>query len=380
MKIKNLFFVLLIMLFGCREELFIDDIVNEKLLVVDGSISNSEGPFIINLSYSSLTSSPKKNPVANCNVTIKDNNGNIEELEEAEKGSYVTSTNFHGIIGSEYQLLIKTPEGKEYKSDFQEIKNIVEIDSVYAQLAYIHDADLPYDLPGYQFYISTKVAPNNNNYFLWNMAETYEYEVDNKLKYIETRFGQIIYNNPRYDTLNICWKTSFVNYFYTGKTTNLSTPAISDKPLHFVSTDSKKLSKKYSILVNQLRINKQAYNYWKNIENQMSDNNFLSTTQPFDIQGNVKNTNNPSEKVLGYFTVASVSSKRMFINRPNVPFYYPTCVVITDPRSISEYKRTHIAPFFFVEIGEGVYGISDEKCLDCRNQGGTPSKPDFWIN
>jgi len=368
------------MLFGCREELFIDDIVNEKLLVVDGSISNSEGPFIINLSYSSLTSSPKKNPVTNCNVTIKDNNGNIEELEEAEKGSYVTSTNFHGIIGSEYQLLIKTPEGKEYKSDFQEIKNIVEIDSVYAQLAYIHDVDLPYDLPGYQFYISTKVAPNNNNYFLWNMTETYEYEVDNKLKYIETRFGQIIYSNPRYDTLNICWKTSFVNYFYTGKTTNLSTPAISDKPLHFVSTDSKKLSKKYSILVNQLRINKQTYNYWKNIENQMSDNNFLSTTQPFDIQGNVKNTNNPSEKVLGYFTVASVSSKRMFINRPNVPFYYPTCVVITDPRSISEYKRTHIAPFFFVEIGEGVYGISDEKCLDCRNQGGTPSKPDFWIN
>ena len=380
MKIKYLFFVLVLMLFSCREELFIDDIVNEKLLVVDGYISNSAGPFVINLSYSSLTSSPKKNPVTNCSVTIKDNNGNIDELEETGKGSYITKTGFHGIIGKEYQLVIKTLEGKEYKSDFQEIKDIVEIDSVYAQLAYIHDTDLPYDLPGYQFYIDTKVAPNNNNYFLWNMVETYEYDIDNNLKYIETRFGELIYSNPRYDSLRTCWKTNSVNYFYTGKTTNLSIPVISEKPLHFVSTDSKKLSKRYSVIVNQLRIDKQAYNYFRNIENQMSDNNFLSTTQPFNIQGNVKNVSNPSEKVLGYFTVASVSSKRMFINRPIVPFYYPTCVVITDSRSINEYKRTHSDPYFFVEIEEGVYGISNEKCLDCRNQGGKPSKPDFWIN
>jgi len=382
MKIKFLYLLLLLLLIiSCREEFFMDDVKSEQLIVVDGFVTNDAPPYIIKLSLSSLTSEPKNIPFSNCEVIINDDKGTIEKLTEISQGVYSSSkTGVQGTVGNKYQLSIKTPKGKQYRSDPQEMKESIEIDTVSAELAYLQGVDFPYSLPGYQFYISTKATTTQENYFFWDMSETYEYDVDNELKFIETRFGEIIYSNPRYDTLKTCWKTNKVNYFFTGKTTNLEVPLITNKPLHFVSTETKKLTKRYSLLVNQFVIDKNAYNYWKNIESQISNDNFLSTTQPFNSVGNIKNVNNPEEKIWGYFTVASISNKRIFINRPIAPFYYPTCVVITDARSISEYKRTHRDPYFYVEVSVGEYGITAERCLDCRNYGGKPSKPSFWIN
>lgn len=381
MKIRYLYLFILFLLFSCREELFIDDIDNEELLVVDGFIANTPRPYTIKLSKSSLTSEPRTIPFTGCIVIIKDDNGNSETLSESQPGVYTSSiTGIQGVVGNKYQLSIKTSEGKEYTSNIQEIKEPIGIDSVYAELEYIQNVDFPKVLPGYQFYLDTKAAATKENYFLWTMSETYEYDIDYVLKYLETRFGDVIYSNPRYDTLRTCWKTNDVNYFFTAKTTNLDVASIHNKPLHFVDTYSKKLTKRYSLIVNQFIINEQAYNYWRNIESQISDDDFLSTTQPYNIMGNIKSGNNSKEKVLGYFTVASISSKRIFVDKPKAPFYYPTCLVITDSRSIYEYKRTHSSPYFYVEAEQGVFGIISKRCIDCRSNGGSLNQPSFWIS
>ncbi|MCD4834182.1 MAG: DUF4249 domain-containing protein [Bacteroidales bacterium] len=381
MKIRNIILILSLIVLGCKDEFLLDSKTYESLMVVDGLITNEEGPYMVKISRSLPVNHLEKIPYENCIVTLIENTGTTEILTEIEPGKYMTSeSGIKGVIGNEYSISIYTPEGKEYHSAFQELKELVDLDSVYAESTKLIDIDYPFGLPGYQFYINTKTAPTQENYFLWSMTETFEYDIDHELAYVETRFGDYLYNNPRYDTLITCWRTQNVNYIFTGTTSKLSIPQIAHQPLHFVGTDTKKLTKGYSALIQQYTIGENAYNYWQGIEEQSSNENLLVSSQPYTIKGNIENINNDEEIVLGYFTVASVSQKRIFVEKSYDPFYYNACLIITDILAISDHKKKFPAPYFWVKVDDGAFGITDKHCIDCRNEGGNLEKPEFWID
>ncbi len=381
MKIRNLILILSLIVLGCKDEFLLDSKTYESLMVVDGVITNEEGPYMVKISQSLPVNYLAEIPYENCIVTLIENTGTTEILTEIEPGKYMTSeSGMKGIIGNEYSISIFTPEGKEYHSDFQELKELVDLESVYAEPDSLLDIDYPFGLPGYQFYVDTETAPTQENYFLWSMTETFEYDIDQEIAYVETRFGDYLYSNPRYDTLITCWRTQNVNYIFTGTTSKLSIPQITHQPLHFVGTNSKKLTKRYSVLIQQYTIGENAYNYWQGIEEQSSNENFLVSSQPYTIKGNIENINNDEEIVLGYFTVASVSQKRIFVEKSYDPFYYNTCLVKTDPIEIRDYKKKFPPPYFWVKVDDGTFGIVDKYCIDCRNEGGNLKKPEFWID
>ncbi|MCB2196679.1 MAG: DUF4249 domain-containing protein [Bacteroidetes bacterium] len=368
--------LLFLLLLGCKEEFLLKSNNYNKSLVVDGIITNESGPYTIKLYFSSPASSPGKVPCENCNITLFENNSKSETLTETNPGVYKTSEDgIKASIGNVYYILIETPSGNIYKSEPQEMKFPVEIDTVYAKLEYKEDLNYVYGLPGYQFYINTKLAPYNNTYLLWTLIETYQYSNDFRLEYLfdgeewlYMNLGQL----PEYENLYRCWKTQNAGYIFTGNTSNLSIPKISNQPLNFVGTNTKKLQERYSLNVIQYSIDENAYSFWESIEEQTSQDNFLISNQPYNIIGNVKNTNTPDETVYGYFTVASVSKKRIFIDRPNTPFYYKKCAVMEDaPEPV---------PDFYVTDENGKTGQVLESCIDCRFNGGEPSKPNFWID
>ncbi|NOQ24110.1 MAG: DUF4249 family protein [Bacteroidales bacterium] len=382
MKISKLILILSLIVLGCKDEFILELDDFEPLIVVDGLITNEDGPYMLTISQSMPVNFLEKIPYENCIVTIIENTGITEILAEIEPGRYVSSENgIKGIIGNEYSISIYTPEGKEYHSDFQELKEAVDIDSVYAERDSLLHIDYIYGLPGYQFYVNTKETAIQENYFLWSMTETFEYDADQKLAYVdEARGGEFIYYNPTLDLLYTCWKTQKVNYIFTGTTSKLSIPQIIHQPIHFVGTDTKKLTKRYSVLVQQYTIGEKAYNYWQAIEKQNSNDNFFASTQPYTIRGNIENINDEKELVLGYFTVAPVSQKRIFVEKSRDPFYYITCVAITDPEGISDFKRTHHPPWYWTQVEDYLYGIFEGHCLDCRTDGGDLFKPEFWID
>ncbi|MBI9054834.1 MAG: DUF4249 domain-containing protein [Bacteroidales bacterium] len=94
------------------------------------------------------------------------------------------------------------------------------------------------------------------------------------------------------------------------------------RKLHFVDNNSRRLNIRYSTLVRQYMINEEAYLFWNNIENQISLDNVLYASQPYNVEGNVYNKNNPNEKIFGYFTVGSVQQKRIFVDRSIVTTSY----------------------------------------------------------
>lgn len=357
----------------------------EKLLVVDGMISNKPGPYFIQLSYSSLLRDVEAEPVHGCELIISDNTGYTETLFELEPGKYkTTNPDFQGVVGRQYKLSIYTPDEKIYESSFQELKDGVKIDTLYAHLEYRYSSETTYDLAGFQFYVSSAVATEDTNYFFWRLEQTFEYNAN----YTANQMFDGQFHHVTYPAFNYtCWKTEPVAKIFTYNTSRLSEALIQDLPLHYVTTETKELFKKYSVLVTQLTIPKEAYNYWNSLQKQIEGQGSLYDKQPYQIRGNIINANDPNEAVLGFFFAAGSDEKRIFVDKPTgVHFHFSTtCGYVTENLMNALYQVKSQWPVYLMRIyseGGGGYGAlalpNRQSCVDCRESGGSVTKPVFW--
>ena len=367
------------MSFACKEEFLLNVGNDQNHIVVDGFITNEPGPYSIKISRSTNVVKPVKIPFSNCEVTIYDYNGYSEVLIETEPGTYKTKEDgIKGTIGNKYRITIATSNNKKYETEFQEMLEPVGIDSLYVNLEYIELMDDQIDLPGYQFYVSTENTQKNSSYLLWHLTETYEYIADFTLYAMYTQNGMIYCNTdagcPDLSPYYTCWKTEPVKNIFTAETASLNIPIIENKKLHFVGTNSRRLKVLYSVLVTQYTIENKAYMFWKTFEDQISEDNFLFPTQPINVASNITNINNPDETIFGYFTVASLNKKRIFVENPREVINYEKCYVMHDWTSL-----TRPLPWYFIITNDGM-GLVENHCFDCRSFGGILEKPDFWID
>ena len=370
------------LLVSCEEEYWPElDGNYQNVVIVDGMITNGQPPYTVKLSLSSNVDAPEYIVLSGYEVKIADDLGNIEILSELEAGIYVTSpVGMQGVIGRGYKISLKSPEGKVYESGFEEIKVPVGIQSVYTELEYETSETFPYEVPGHQFYIDTYAAENDLAYLLWSLDETYKYESD---YLIDFYYDGNLHIFPNSDSLKTCWYSGKVYPFFVESTGGLSEPRFTNYPLHFVDTKTRKLSVRYSLLVNQYTINEEAFEFWNGIKEQNAGSGELYYSQPYQLRGNVFNTNDHDELVLGFFMVAGVSQKRIYINRPppTINMYYPVCQL--SPNDYEDYGWMFVGgspadwPLYITE-GPGGNALPNQGCIDCTKKGGTLEKPYWW--
>jgi len=206
------------------------------------------------------------------------------------------------------------------------------------------------------------------------LSETYEYTSDFKIDYIYRGMGIEEFTNS--DTLYRCWKTQNVHDFFVASSRSLTTNQITGKPLHFVNSTTKRLQIKYSLLVSQYNISNEAYAYWRDIREQITTDDFLFSSQPYQIQGNIKNVSDPDEVVYGFLTVAPVSKKRIFKEHPDIAFYHTQCIPDPDLRGLG-FLGPDQFPVYLTNSDEGI-ALASEYCFDCTLWDGVLNKPDFW--
>ena len=174
MKALPYIFLFILLLGGCREPFEPGSKGYESALVVDGLITDQAGPYKVMLAQTARLDSPLFIPYSNCTVILEESTGKQELLKETKPGVYKTSEGgMHGTPGNAYRIRIETPEGQNYRSDFIEMKEPVQIDTVYAELKRISTNQHPNGLPGYQFFLDTKTAADPNSYLYWRLRETY---------------------------------------------------------------------------------------------------------------------------------------------------------------------------------------------------------------
>lgn len=381
MPIKNtiLYLLITISITACVDKYWPEIDKYENLLVVDGMLTNDDDPTVVKLSISTALDRTQITPVTGANLHLSTLTGNsFIYFTETEPGTYqVIDPSFKGEINQWYQLYIELQDGRQYASDLCKLEAPSPIDSVYGIAERQEIAGYDHDLQGIQFYIDNHSPNADTSYFLWRCTQTYEYKATFTLDYIWEGYP-IAVGNP--DSLQTCWRTKNVDEIFTYSTKNLTTPVITHYPINFTSTETKMLSIRYSLLVNQLNISQSAFNFWDALRQQNIEQGSLYTRQPIQIRGNIQNLDNPDEPVLGYFTVAGITKKRIFTNRPSsVQFYYPICEPDFETITMIGASTPLFWPIYITDIpGKGWAMAASDVCFDCRLEGGELTPPDFW--
>ncbi|MBA7544629.1 hypothetical protein ES705_36990 [subsurface metagenome] len=363
----------------------LDDNDSPELLVVEGLITDEPGAFSVRLTstvplydYRNIISNPR--PVTGAEVQITDDRGNSYLLFENKAGWYETEEkDLKGIPGFTYTLLVTTAEGNQYESSPVLMQEGPDIDTVYYQeVTRTHfDMQTPYEENWLNILVDTRVSGGDISYFKWEFEETWEFKMPT---YIEVWHGNgESAPPPSMETIEVepekihCWVSESSGSILIKSTMNSSSNEIKNFILQSIGPPDDRLNIKYSILVKQYVINRELYNFFKQIRESNVETGGIYQKTPAQICGNIRCCDG-SEQALGYFMVSTVKTKRIFIgpSEHNVAqgTAYGYCGWHTD---IPPYTRVFL---YGTYDGTNVYSTS-VSCTDCRIRG-TDVKPDFW--
>jgi hypothetical protein len=367
---------ILLLITSCVSEFIPEITEEEELLVVEGLITDRPGKNTIKLSKSMpLGVRSEARPLGGCFVTIKDDFGNIAWLIESAPGIYVTdSIMFRGVVGRFYTLHISVPERNRminYESYPVEMKPVPPIDSLYYQKTVISEKAENFNgIDGCQIYLDTHDPPNNCKYYRW--------------EYFETWVLRLNFDVPN----QTCWISNNSKDINIESTVAFRENRIDRHPITYISNVTDRLKTKYSILINQYSMTEAEYNYWKKLKSITVSVGGLHDIIPSSIPSNIRSKENTGELVLGYFSVSSVASKRIFITEKfeGIIDRYADCAtdtIIGGPDYLTGMGiyiwtlfDTPAVPFSSPRIRI----LTETKgCADCTERG-TTVKPPFWPN
>ncbi|MEM7186146.1 MAG: DUF4249 domain-containing protein [Bacteroidota bacterium] len=398
-----LFLMTLGMSHSCIEEIDISNKDFENALVVDATITDVEGIQEVRLSRTYPFEADGPTLEAGATVSVMANDFSYP-FTEASPGRYVSNTPFAAIPGLEYQLIISTAEGRSYRSNVAQLSGSSEIERVYA----IRETN-DNGVNGMSMYVDSFDPDGNAKFYQYEYEETFRVEPPYFVNLDLANVPQTEPSNcpecevelvPRSEDKRICYRTETSRNTLLGTTVGFTEDRISRFLVRFVKSDDYRISHRYSILVRQLVLSEEVYNY-KRILNSFSEQGSLfSQVQPGVTMGNILSETSSNEMVVGYFAVASVATKRLFFNYddfyPNEPLppYLNECI----PRPPFQCVRQSFSRFECGGLIKGIrantivykgmntnqsvpggpYLVMDRECGDCTALGSS-EPPDFWI-
>ncbi|RYY60448.1 MAG: DUF4249 domain-containing protein [Chitinophagaceae bacterium] len=364
-------------LFSCREEYVPPAIeMDYNYLVVEGFINVSSDSSFFTLSR---TQPPGENTAVDrestASLSILQSNGTpVSSSVNKGNGNYALPTGSLAT-GTTYQLRIETADGKMYLSDPVTPRQTPEIDEV----AWTYDPSLVQ----LNFTVSTHDNSNSTRYYRWEFAETWEYHANynTNLKYN----GDSIVNRTPDEMIYRCWSTRNSSDILIGSSAALSSDVISKAPLYTYSKGGNQFNVRQSMLVKQYALTGQAYSYWQSLKKMTETGGSIFDAQPTELIGNIRCITNPDEPVIGYLSAHTVTTKRIFVTRDEVPAFSTSFPFPCEEKEIGM-TRVEMSELFgsgsFIPVyyGDGpdkVVGANRE-CADCTFYGGTTLKPTFW--
>ena len=349
--------------------------------VVNGQVTMGAQTQTVNVSMTAPISNLTYKPVTGCIVTIRDNEHHDFPMNDLGNGDYSTMVDPQYLIpGHVFSVNIITPDGDSIVSDYDTLQQVPPIDTIYYQVKAIESNVPLQSTQGIQVYTDLKGTNADSHYYRWNIYETWEYHAKYPLEYWYD--GTMHHNVPADSSKFTCWETKKRPEIITLSTANLSQNKYNDFPLQYVSNMSNKLANGYSMLVEQLAISKQAYNYWYQMKTNSSQEDGLYVKQPVTIRGNLHDITHPDKAVLGFFSAESASYKRVFI--PPVPGLILHYIVPCEEIQL-HYINGHLyldKKYWPAAILAGPNGPApfrlEPYCVNCLLLGGTTVKPSFW--
>lgn len=360
----------------------------ENLLVVEALITDEVKTHEVRLTRTYELE--KQIPAAETNavVTITDDTGTQFRFYESDTpGVYLSSTQFAARPQHTYQLQIETRDGSSYISDSAALIPGAQIDNLYAERGFYQGED------GVALMVDSEYSSSASRYALYEYEETYKivspYTVRNTIKFEGNNWSVV--PNTRQET--VCYNTVPSNDIILSNTSSLSDNELKSFVVRFIDSKDPVLAQRYSILVKQYSLTPEAFSYYSTLKKISGSGSVLSPTQPGFVSGNIRAANE-DEKVIGFFTLSSTSSKRVYFNyhdffafderRPQFP---ESCLIFRPGENfdtpIGMIKGGTVRYYSMAgapvpgELGEGPVRVIATECVDCTVYG-TNQAPDFW--
>ena len=333
--------------FSCREEIALETETFESVLVVEATITNELKRQEVKVSRTFLLEDSEQILENNADVSVTDSTGNSFSFSQNTDSVYVSDIAFEALPDIEYTLVINTADGKTYSSNQQTLTPISQIDNLRAEFV-----DDNVNGPGVQVFVDSNNPNSDVQYFRYEYEETYKIIVPfnnligvNFTNFIEV--GDLCGKHVFYDVEffekteeeGTCFSSNKNLNILQTTSTNLSDNNILRFPIRFLADDVEDdiidtsiLRERYSIKVRQYIQNIEAYNYYRILSLLGDTESVLSETQPGFLESNLTVLNADSNRVIGFFEVASVSEQRVFFNYQDVNIPLPNYIFSCDER------------------------------------------------
>lgn len=399
-KINHIIYLIIIALIAnsCIEPFDIKTTTTfEGALVIEATITDEFKYQEINLSKTFQLEDNGPSPESGANVKIIDDAQNTYDFREIRPGKYVSYSEFKALPNKNYQLQIITSDGKSYSTIPTQLTNSTQIDNIYASKEI---DDLGFEK--ISIFVDSFDPTGNSKYYRYEYEETYKIIAPKWSAY-----DLVITSNVRPYRIDkvfktreerVCYKTEYSNSIIQNETIGFSEDRVFRFPVRVLSKDNAIISHRYSILVKQYVQSLDAFTFYKTLNKLSGSESLFSQNQPGFFNGNVFSVNDPNEKVIGFFEVSSVSSKRMFFNFLDLfpgeplPPYFTECepfapsntFYANDPSDLFNMINSGSVKYYMAnttptpDSDEGPFLVVIPECGDCTKLG-TNVKPDFWV-
>ncbi len=369
MKKSHLSILIVILLTACLDNFNLKVNGTTKLLVVNGMITNEPGPYSVKLFWSSNVGDilNQASPVVGASITLLDDLGLSEVLQDQGKGVYQTSANgIQGQIGRTYHLQIKTPDGQSYYSKPELLTSAGTIDSLFYQFNQSESIQSGVAVAnnGFYMYVNSHSA-SAESLLRWNWTGTFEVVTHPELAtipntgmpglpsllaaplpcsgYISTDFVTI----QKVDrcTCCQCWVDQYPNSpvlsnNQSGMSNNyqaFNVAYIPANPVYFFV--------KYYFELQQLSVTQNTYTFWKLIRSQQTGATSLFQPPIAKVVGNIE-ANSANNQALGVFSACGIVRKSMWLSRNDIPYNFPDVLLVDDCTKLDSTARTKQPSFW----------------------------------
>jgi hypothetical protein len=346
---------------------------NVNLLIVDGFINTTSNTAYVKLSRSITLSDKKANPPEkNAVVYIECEDGSIYYLKSKEAGKYEASI-LNLNVNKKYRLHVHTTSNEDYRSEYIALKQSPSFDISWKPAG-----------PGINVVVNAYDPNANTRYYQWAFTETWEYTADywSLYKFVN---GVAIPRLLPSEEIYVCWKSENSTNILIESTVRLNSDLVRDFPIQFIAQESQKISRRYSMIVQQVALDESAYNYFLQLQKTTESLGGLFDPLPSQVTGNITNATNPSQPAIGYFRGGSVQEKRIFITAFELGglfnFYRPASLCEIDSIRNQDLKGADQTYVLLDTYGDPPIGFlaTPAQCGDCRVGGnGSLTKPAFW--
>lgn len=283
----------------------------ERVLVVDARIIHGQFDNQIKI-YKSLGFNEKGTnypEVSGAEILLIDNDNTEYKLSETTNG--VFHVNFVLDTTKSYRLKINY-EGEVYESEFEKVPDMPVMDSIYGfaekkifEQGGTNDVNDFLERPGVMLYTDI-TNEKEAKYYRFSARKTFQY-----VYYIE---------NPVFGELTVfAWNTitSLESFNIAAPPEYSATIDIKKHPLYFlnerIGPEVGQPFVGWILFLHQYSISDKAYNFYKDVNNQLEAEGRLFDPLYVQARNNLKCTSNPEKLVLGNFEISRHKEYRFYV-------------------------------------------------------------------